>query len=175
MTPWLVDVASMLGFDKVEVVSSVNLVSQDRQQVVDVLRSNAQNVAQRLARGGGGGSDAADGARSSSAGAAADAGGDEGDEADAEGMVNEGWPPEQLLQWARQQGGLSEDALESLEAAQVSGELFLRAAADDWRDEELGLEDSDVERLLELQALQRQAKETRVAAALASASEVTSA
>merc|ERR1712194_409664 len=63
----------------------------------------------------------------------------------------EQWPHDKLLRWLREQGGLSEDCLESVAAAKLEGQLFATASEDDWRNEELGLEDEDVAQVLLLQ------------------------
>eukprot|EP00929_Paragymnodinium_shiwhaense_P069172 TRINITY_DN34898_c0_g1_i1.p1 TRINITY_DN34898_c0_g1~~TRINITY_DN34898_c0_g1_i1.p1 ORF type:complete len:351 (+),score=92.74 TRINITY_DN34898_c0_g1_i1:76-1053(+) len=78
------------------------------------------------------------------------------DEGEKPELVEVGWPFEQLAQWLRLQGGVSEDALESLMAMKVNGGLWFQATEDDWRNEELGLEEADIARLLELQKQQKE-------------------
>ncbi|CAK0789720.1 unnamed protein product [Prorocentrum cordatum] len=125
LVPWLRDVAGMMGFDDATIQGEVAA------------------AAARAAEALGGPGRAAEAA----ARVAAAAGHARGEE----GPPVEEWDCERVLQWLRAQGGLSADALESMEAVGVSGELLLGASEDDWREEELGLEEADVARAVELQ------------------------
>lgn len=62
------------------------------------------------------------------------------------------WGCDRLLRWLSSQGGVSKEALESLKCMRLDGALLLAASDDDWRNEELGLEDLDVARLIELRS-----------------------
>merc|ERR1712137_735608 len=68
--------------------------------------------------------------------------------------VHPGWPPAQLVQWLRMQGGVSDDGIESLENMGVDGQIWYGATEADWRIDELGLEEADIVRLVELKELQ---------------------
>merc|ERR1712083_808568 len=61
------------------------------------------------------------------------------------------WTAGELLQWLKKEGGLSADAIESIEAMNIDGSLWLTASEEDWQSEELGLEDADIARVMELQ------------------------
>ncbi|CAE8611091.1 unnamed protein product, partial [Polarella glacialis] len=143
LTPWLLDVGAMMGFENAEVVAAPNLVGSDRQAAMDQLGQAAAAAAARL-----GGSTAAPRAEESSGECQEDPTSSK-EEEDKE-KVDPECGPAAMLRWIRGQGGLSADCLESIEAAHIEGALFLAATEDDWRDEELGLEDADVVRLQEL-------------------------
>lgn len=135
-TPWLRDVAAMIGFDDA-IVLPLHASAPAASNADD-----AASAAKRLALS----IDALEDGNAS------------GDAKMREkpDLVEAGWPFEQLCQWLRIQGGVSEDALESLMAMKVNGNLWFQTTEDDWRNEELGLEDEDVARLLELQSQQKQ-------------------
>jgi len=147
LTPWLLDVASMMGFDSPMVVSAPNVAHEDRQLLIDGIARRAEEAAPHLVGalratcipGGAAVSTAADVAVALP------------QQHDSEPM--EEWGPDSVIRWLRLQGGVTEDGLESIEAARIDAELFSSAVEDDWRNEELGLEDPDVSRLLELQRL----------------------
>eukprot|EP00747_Dinoflagellata_sp_TGD_P042489 gnl/TRDRNA2_/TRDRNA2_142107_c1_seq1.p1 gnl/TRDRNA2_/TRDRNA2_142107_c1~~gnl/TRDRNA2_/TRDRNA2_142107_c1_seq1.p1 ORF type:complete len:339 (-),score=71.03 gnl/TRDRNA2_/TRDRNA2_142107_c1_seq1:99-1115(-) len=133
LTPWVIDVASMMGFDASTVVSAKSVAHGDRQAALDRIASDAEASARYVHSL----------ASSTAIGEVA-----EGDE---DGVDPE-WSCEEVLAWLRQKGGISEDGLESLEAMKVDGSLWHQASKDDWQSEELGLEDGDVDRLVELQS-----------------------
>merc|ERR1712129_65619 len=56
------------------------------------------------------------------------------------------WTAQELLAWLKSQGGLSPDAIESIESVRVDGAMWLGASEDAWSGEELGLEDADIAR-----------------------------
>jgi len=143
LTPWLLDVAAMMGFDDPLVVSAPNVAHQDRQEVLDGIASRAEEAAMHLS---GKSSSRGTGAPSPVPEPAAAA-----PQEDAGPM--EEWGPDSVSRWLHMQGGISKDGLESIEAARVDAELFGQASEDDWRNEELGLEEEDVARVLELQQL----------------------
>eukprot|EP00927_Polykrikos_kofoidii_P081551 TRINITY_DN7902_c0_g2_i1.p1 TRINITY_DN7902_c0_g2~~TRINITY_DN7902_c0_g2_i1.p1 ORF type:complete len:359 (+),score=76.90 TRINITY_DN7902_c0_g2_i1:183-1259(+) len=152
LTPWLTDVSAMLGFTEATVISAPNVAHGERQRVLDTIASDAAAASSELVRlmprGDADASHAADGPGKCATAKAQGV-------AEAE-LVTQDWSCEKLIKWLREeQGGVSEDALESLEAGRVDGGLWHVASEDDWRNEELGLEDVDVLRLLELQEIQR--------------------
>jgi len=61
------------------------------------------------------------------------------------------WTAHELLEWLKSQGGLSNDAIESIESVRIDGKMWLAAKEEDWSSEELGLEDGDIARLIDLQ------------------------
>lgn len=61
------------------------------------------------------------------------------------------WTAQELLEWLQSQGGLSADAIQSIESLRLDGKMWLGASEDDWSSEELGLEDADIARLILLQ------------------------
>lgn len=137
LTPWLRDLGTMLGFDDMAVVAAPNVAQGDRQATLDDIVQEATQAARNFGRGA---SEAATGC--TAAALPVDSGGEDG-----EGH----WDDQGLLRWLRAQGGLSKDCLESVQAARVDGQLFSVATAEDWRNEEMGLEDDDVARIMELQ------------------------
>jgi len=62
------------------------------------------------------------------------------------------WGSNRLLRWLSSQGGVSKEGLESLECMRLDGAMLLAASDDDWRNEELGLEEIDMARLIELRS-----------------------
>ncbi|CAK0870375.1 unnamed protein product [Prorocentrum cordatum] len=80
-------------------------------------------------------------------------------------LVHPGWPAAQLAQWLRLQGGVSDEALAEMENLGFGGELWYAATEADFRNEEMGLEEPDVARLMQLHAehseLLRAASSTR--------------
>lgn len=154
LTPWLQDVSAMLGFSVPTVVSATGASSTDRSVLLDSIARDAEGAAQRVAslvaaRAPGSGVAGAVGQLGLAASASDPAAGS-GDPEDAAEI--EGWTSGELLAWLRAQGGLSEDALDSIEAVKADGQMWLLACRDDWADEEIALEDADISRLLELKA-----------------------
>lgn len=131
LTPWLRDVGAMLGFDDAAVVAAPNVAHGERQAALDNIAHLATNTARIFSK----------------------APGDE--RAEGEDAMNEDeeelWTHELLLKWLREQGGLSEDCVESIQAARIDGEMFATASEDDWQNEELGFEEEDVSRIMVLQ------------------------
>jgi len=68
------------------------------------------------------------------------------------------WGSDRLLHWLSSQGGVSKDGLESLKCMRLDGAMFLAASDDDWHNEELGLEELDVPRLIELRSQFQEAR-----------------
>jgi len=152
LTPWLVDVAAMIGFDSSMVIAAPNAAHKERKLLVDEIEQTARQTAHNLqailsqpfSTSNQQGSQVALGAPSTSP--------TRGQSQEDEGeSPPEEWTDLELLHWLRAQGGLSEDALESLQAAKVDGQLWCHASEADWQSEELGLEESDVARIVELQ------------------------
>ncbi|CAE7577719.1 azoR1 [Symbiodinium natans] len=133
VTPWLLDVAAMAGFDIPKVVSAASLVSRDRATAIDLFRQQAAVAAEHLTL--------EPGTKRSTVQPG------DGDE------LGSSCGHEELRRWLESSGGLSSDCLDSLESARVDGELFLAASDNDLRDEELGLEEADIVRLKQLQKL----------------------
>jgi len=167
LDPWLRDVAAMMGFDRATVVSAPNVAHGERQDILEAIGRDAEKAATEVAshapRGATecAGEDAAEDAGLKTQGPSAEL----EDEADVAKLVGEDWKGEELLKWLREQGGLSEDALESLDAMRPTGAAWHEATEEDWRDEELGLDDSDVVRLCELQAMTKRQWEVAYARA----------
>jgi FMN-dependent NADH-azoreductase len=138
LTPWLRDVAAMLGFSRAVVVSATR--SDNRQEVLDNIERDAEKAAADVVR-----------LASEPAGLS-----DEVDEVELRGLVGEDWGHEELLKWLLEQGGLSDDALDTLREVQVSGQHWYKASEADWQDEELDLQSSDIKRIVELQVLSRE-------------------
>mmetsp|Transcript_32869 Transcript_32869/g.61620 ORF Transcript_32869/g.61620 Transcript_32869/m.61620 type:complete len:313 (+) Transcript_32869:31-969(+) len=134
LTPWLLDVASMVGFDRPRVLSAANLVCRDRAAAIDAFKKEAELAVDHLLDKG---TDTRHAAQC------------DGDEPSAD------CGHEELRSWLECIGGLSLDCVETLQAAHVNGELFLAASDSDWRDEELGLCEADIQRLEEVQAIFR--------------------
>lgn len=138
LTPWLRDVGAMLGFDQAAVVAAPGLAHGDRQAALSEMAQGATLAAQAFKR-----------QLSPTPGDAGQPAVPRGEEDEEE--EEKKWNGEGLQRWLRAQGGLSKDCLESLEAARVDGGLFCGASEEDWQSEELGLEDADLARVLELQ------------------------
>lgn len=158
LTPWLRDVAAMLGFDRCLVVSAPNVAHGDRAAVLQSIARSATEAAHHLTAepsrpfsAGAGCAAAAAGASSSEQAAVARPVGARSQ--DGEEDSPQEWNQEGVLGWLRAKGGLSEDCLETVRAGRVDGELFRVASEDDWRSEEFCLEDADVTRIMELQEL----------------------
>jgi len=134
LTPWILDVAAMAGFDRPKVVSATGLVSRDRATAIEVFRNQAEAATEHLSL-----EPRTDRSTKS-----------------LDEEISSACGYEELRSWLEGTGGLSSDCLDSLEAARVSSELFLSASDHDWRDEELGLEEADIARLQELQKLFRE-------------------
>lgn len=170
LTPWLRDVGAMVGFGGAMAVVVPSAIASE-QAALDSIVENAvlaakvfdkapTDAAERTAcvgiavaaaqasssamslRGGRGDSAAALPAASNVA-----AGGGDAEDSEEE----DSWNKERLLQWLRLQGGLSEDCLDSLESLGITGEVFYGATEDDWRADELDLDDSDIARIMDLQ------------------------
>lgn len=146
LTPWLLDVGAMLGFDNPMVVSASNVAHADRQELLDGIAQKAQEASAHLS------------GKPSSTGSTASVSPERPvpgvpPEQDPEPM--EEWGHDSMTRWLRLQGGVTDDGLESIEAAKVDANLFCQASEEDWQNEELGLEDADVARLLELQQVFR--------------------
>jgi len=125
LTPWLLDVASMVGFDNAKVVSARSVASRDRAELLSELKVEVCKVAGHLLR------------RSVLPGL---------------GDMEADCSHEELLAFLSGPCvGLSTDALESLELIQLDGSKFLAAQSSDWEDEELGLSEADISILLRLQ------------------------
>ncbi|CAE7206756.1 azoR1 [Symbiodinium pilosum] len=131
LTPWLLDVGAMAGFDRPKVVSAASLVSRDRETVKEAFRQQAEAAAAHLSL----------------------CQFDRSAYKPESHELSASCGHEELRSWLESSGGLSLDCLDCLEAAHVNGELFLAAGDADWRDEELGLEEADIARLQELQKL----------------------
>lgn len=155
LTPWLLDVAAMMGFDDPVVVSAPNVAQGDRQVILDGIAHDSSVAAQHFCEPLGGRGRQCSG----SIGNAAAATGESPLVASApmDEDPQEDWGKEALMRWLRAQGGLTQNGLESVEEACDDSELFCQASEEDWRNEEMGLEDADVARLLELQRLFTQA------------------
>eukprot|EP00420_Gonyaulax_spinifera_P024826 CAMPEP_0197915046 /NCGR_PEP_ID=MMETSP1439-20131203/79540_1 /TAXON_ID=66791 /ORGANISM="Gonyaulax spinifera, Strain CCMP409" /LENGTH=337 /DNA_ID=CAMNT_0043536983 /DNA_START=62 /DNA_END=1075 /DNA_ORIENTATION=- len=151
LTPWLLDIAAMVGFDKPHVVAAPNVAHAQRQLLLDGIAASAREAAAHLCGKG----TQADQAPSKAPVAAGTGGASTADEPDD--VPAEDWGCAKVMWWLRLQGGLSSDGLDSVESARIDGVLFCQAADEDWRNEELGLEDADVERVLELQKVFLQA------------------
>eukprot|EP00435_Cladocopium_sp_Y103_P048418 s816_g14.t1 len=125
LTPWLLDVASMAGFDNAKVVSAVSVVSRPRAEVLAELKLEVQKVAGHLLRQG----------------------------PCCEAELEADCSHEDLMAWLkRPRVGLSADALQTLEAIRVDGQMFLSAQTSDWEDEEVDMAEADVAILARLQA-----------------------
>lgn len=150
LTPWLTDVATMMGFDSSSVVAATNVAHGSREEALSNIARDAAEAAkcfQTSPSSDGAGTGDFDRASAGSTAAGESAGIADNTEEDPV----ENWDHDKLLSWLRARGGISEDGLESVAALRVNGELWLTASEDDWRSEELGLEESDVSRLVELQ------------------------
>lgn len=126
LTPWLLDVASMAGFDNAKVVSAVSVVSRARAEVLAEMKLEVEKVAGHLLR--------------------------QGPFCDL-GELEADCSHEDLMAWLkRPRVGLSADALHTLESIRVDGQMFLSAQTSDWEDEEVDLAEADVAILVRLQA-----------------------
>lgn len=129
--PWIVQVGAMLGFDRFGVAAARNASKADREALLHSFSKDAEVSVRQLFSGE---------VRLPA-------------EEKSEEEIQMDCTHEELLRWLQSQGGLSADALESIEAAQVGGELFLTASEADWSEDELGLSKEDIARLQELQAV----------------------
>lgn len=127
LTPWLLDIAAMLGFDNARIVSAASLSSRERSEVSDSFKRQAAAAAEHFVK------------RKMAP---------KGDLGELEADCGH----EELLFWLEKQG-LSSEALESLALIQLSGEMLLAAKPADWHDEELGLPQADINLLQHLQAV----------------------
>jgi len=141
LTPWLFDVGSMIGFDKPVVIAAPNVAHSNRQQVLEGIAIRAEQAAEQAVR-----HLYDQSAWQHSAAVAEDAAEAAEEEAEEIGA----WGPKRVLRWLRMQGGLTEECIESVEAARVDSGLFCKASKEDWLNEDLGLHEADAARLLEL-------------------------
>uniref|UniRef100_A0A7S1FAD9 Flavodoxin-like fold domain-containing protein n=1 Tax=Noctiluca scintillans TaxID=2966 RepID=A0A7S1FAD9_NOCSC len=139
MTPWMVDVAAMMGFSVPTVVSVTRSSQRPRVEVVDNITRDATAAARHvgfslfsLLERENGPPDAEAVKFNQFAAKAAE------------------WTADAFLDWLKGEGGLTLDGLESIEAVKIDGRMWLGSSGDDWRSDELGLEESDVQRLQEL-------------------------
>mmetsp|Transcript_128169 Transcript_128169/g.255960 ORF Transcript_128169/g.255960 Transcript_128169/m.255960 type:complete len:348 (+) Transcript_128169:1-1044(+) len=142
LTPWLLDVGSMMGFDKPVVVAAPNVAHVNRLQVLEGIATQAEQAAEQVVM-----HLYDQPACRHKAGVAEDAAEAVEEEAEETGA----WGPKRVLRWLRIQGGLSEDCIESVEAARIDSIIFCKASKEDWLNEDLGLHEADATRLLELQ------------------------
>jgi len=144
--PWLQSVAGLVGFDDKSTLMAMNVKEKDHSQspqaARDSIACDAVDAARKFAAVLPLGMDllpslTADGGLSQHSGS-------------EQGQQPE-WDHNGLLGWLRKQGGLSEDCIEALQALRIDGDLFRQATAEDFRNEELGIEEDDITRLLALQ------------------------
>lgn len=140
LCPWLKDVGAMLGFDAPLVVSAANAAQSERQLLLEGIVRQAKDAARHFAE--------------DRVAAAPPAESPEEPQDEEEVSAT----PQEVLLWLRSQDGISKDAIESVEAARIDGDLFATVTEDDWRNEELGLEDDDIARLMQLQAQFRKSR-----------------
>lgn len=145
LRPWLADVAAMMGFDTVHSIAAAGISHSSREEAMQSLSKEAERVARAISV-------------PSEAGVpgSTDATAPSNDNDDEEKTVGE-WSDRELLKWLKAQGGLSDDAIESIEAMKIDGSLWLSASEEDWQSDELGLDDADIALLV---SLQRQHVET---------------
>lgn len=142
LTPWLCEISALAGFDADGLLSAANVAHGDRSALVERFRRDAAVEARRFAEALSREVPAQAAAGQPAAAAAAAAADD--DRLDCQ---------DGLVGWLRTQGGLSTDCLQGLEAmSQLTGALFLEIQESEWREnEELGLSEEDVQRLVDLQ------------------------
>lgn len=148
LTPWLNDVSALAGFDDATTLAAANVAHGDRAAILNELGHDAVAAARRF-----GAVISMDAVPKAAVGAGAvppfvaAASGKGDDEERLEGLDEQ----EGVIGWLQTRGGLSQDCLESLKCLKIDGGMFRQATADDWRNEELGLEDEDIARMMELQ------------------------
>jgi len=175
LTPWLKDIASMMGFTDYVIVAVESIAHGEREKLMDAIAADAVEAGRHLSSVAP--ANAKDWLEAPAAmvpptatdmldaEAKDEEEKKEEEEQEEENILSEQAGKVEVLGWLRAQGGLSDDGLETLECVGLNGELLYRASVDDWRNEELGLEDADVDRLLALQGRLHAATRAHAAAA----------
>jgi len=138
LCPWLQEVGTMLGFDVCSIVRTAGVAQRSREDTMLEIASEARVAAAQFHM---------DWAKPLAVDM--EVGCDTGVQGTTAEEVLE-WDETQLLDWLRAMGGVSEPGLETLASVPVTGTLWLEAGEDDWRNEELDLDEKDIQRLMYL-------------------------